>query len=95
MAVLTIERLGGLAGFGGTRARIRSRGQIDTSELSDTELQELDALFNGRDLKEAPALADAFRFQITRTTDSGTETIVAPESVVPEKIAACVKDDFV
>lgn len=95
MAILHVERVGGLAGFGGARAHIRSRGQIDTSALSAAEAQAVESLFRGHGAAEPPGAADGFRFQLTRTTADGTETVVAPEAAVPAKVAACVKDEFV
>lgn len=91
MTILHIERIGGLAGFGGAHTRIRSRGQIDTSELSDTERQAVDSLFRNRGAPEAPKIADGFRFRITQ----GTKTVVVSEAVVPAKVAACVQDEFI
>jgi hypothetical protein len=45
MAILHIEKLGGLAGYGGTNARIRGRGQIDTTALSPADQKAVDKLF--------------------------------------------------
>ena len=95
MAILHIERIGGLAGFGGVRARIRSRGQIDTAELSPSEQQAMDLLLQGKFTAEKSRAADTFQFQITYETASGTKTVVVPEAAVPAKVAACVKDEFV
>lgn len=95
MAVIQVERFGGLAGFGGGGARIRSRGQIDTSLLSASETEAVDALFRGQGATEAPGNADRFRVELTRSTADGTETVVVPEADIPAKVAACLKDEFV
>jgi len=95
MAILHVERLGGLANFGGTRSRVRSHGKVDTAALSATERKVVESLFESQGESEPPGMADGFRYRITRTTDAGTETVVAPESAVPATIASCVKDEFV
>lgn len=95
MPILHVERIGGLANFGGTRSRVRSYGQLDTSALSAKELKTVDSLFQSHGATDHPKTADSFRFRLTRTTATGTETIVAPEAVIPATIASCVKDEFV
>jgi hypothetical protein len=95
MAILHVEKLGGFAGFGGSNARIRSRGKIDSKTLSPADQQTVDGLFQNEGKKDAPIGADSFRYLITRTTADGTETVEAPEAEVPAALAACVKDEFV
>lgn len=95
MAILHIEKLGGLANFGGARAHIRSCGQLDTATLSAKDLRAVDLLFHTPTKAETPAVADGFRFRISRTTAVGTESVEAPESRVPRVLASCVKDEFV
>jgi hypothetical protein len=95
MAILHVEKLGGLAGFGGIHARIRSRGQIDTAALSAADQKAVDSLFQAGGASEPPKGADGFRFRISRTTAAGTETIEAPETHVPAALASCAKDEFV
>lgn len=95
MAILHVEKLGGLANFGGTRSRIRSQGRLDTEALSARELQAVDSLFDSLDGPETSLAADGFRFRISRTTAKGTETVEVPESSVPAALASCVKDELV
>jgi len=95
MAILHVEKRGGLAGFGGTRAHIRSRGQIDTAALSPADQKKVDLLFQTGGAVDPPKEADSFRFRISRTTDTGTETVEANESQVPKALASCVKDEIV
>jgi hypothetical protein len=95
MAILHIEKLGGLANFGGARARIRSRGQIDTAALSPADQKAVDELFRAGSTSRSAKGADSFRFRITRTTAAGTETVEAPESHVPAALASSVKDELV
>ena len=95
MAILHVEKLGGLAGFGGARARIRSHGKIDTAALCATDQKAVDSLFQSRGRSKPSKEADGFRFRISRTTTDGTETVEVPETLVPLPIASCVKDEFV
>jgi hypothetical protein len=95
MAILHIEKLGGLANFGGTKARIRSRGQIDTKALSPADQEAVDKLFKTRGAVEPAKGADGFRFRISRTSADGAETVEAHEGQLPEALASCVKDEFV
>ena len=91
MAILHIEKLGGLTGFGGTRARIRSQGQIETATLSAADQMAVDSLFQKSGPAAPPPGADGFRFKISR----GDETVEVSESHIPAALASCVKDDFV
>lgn len=95
MAILHVERIGGLAGFGGVRSRIRSRGQLDTLGLTASELQTVDSLFLGHGTRKNLDTRDGFRFQLTRVNSSGSETIEVPEAAVPVKVAECVRDEIV
>jgi len=95
MAIWQIEKLGGLANFGGARSRIRSLGRFDTSSLPAAEQEALEALFHKSAKPAKPGAADAFRYRITRTTSAGVETIEVPESHVPPAVASCVKDELV
>lgn len=95
MAILHIEKLGGLANFGGARARIRSLGQLDTAALSSADQRAVEKLFQSPSPASAPHAADGFRFRLSRTTAAGTETVEAPESRVPMALAVCVKDELV
>jgi len=94
MATLHVERIGGLAGFGGTRSRIRSRGQIDVAALPTAEAKAVEALFQTQGRAEDSQVRDGFRYRISRITPAGTETIEAPESAVPSMLMQCVKDEL-
>jgi hypothetical protein len=95
MAIVHVEKLGGLAGFGGKRSHLRSRGQVDTAHLSPADQKAVDSLFQSRGRSAPPAGADGFRFRISRTTDRGTETVEAHEASVPVVLASSVKDELV
>lgn len=95
MAILYVEKLGGLAGFGGSRSHIRSHGQIDTAVLSAADQKTVDLLFESGSNFKPPRGADAFRFRITRSTVTGTEIVEVNEDQIPAALASCVKDEFV
>lgn len=99
MAVFKIERVGGLAGFGGPGARIASRGELAASALSAEEHSAVEALFKRHATgktgsRAAPPVADGFRYRISRTGAQGAETIEVPESDVPAALVRCVKDEL-
>jgi hypothetical protein len=88
---LTIERVGGLAGFGGPSAKIRSRGQVDLDRLSADDRAVVESLFvkhRGAPHESAP---DAFSYKITR----GGKTIEVPESALPAAITNAVVDELI
>jgi hypothetical protein len=95
MAKLHVERVGGLAGFGGVGSHVRSQGHVDTDVLAPEERQAVEALFKSHGKAEAAQMRDSFRYRITRTTSGGTETIEAPEAAIPTAVAQCVKDEIV
>ena len=95
MAILHIEKLGGLAGYGGSKAHIRSRGQIDTTALSPADQKAVELLFETGGAAGPAKGADGFRFRISRTTADGAETVEAHEGQLPDALASCVKDEFV
>lgn len=94
MGVLQIEKLGGLANFGGVRSRVRSRGEIHTSVLSAEDQKTVDELFT-KTATAGAATADGFRYRISRTTQLGTEFVEVPEDELPTSLVRCVKDEFV
>jgi Emfourin len=95
MAILRVERIGGLAGFGGVNSHVRSRGQLEIAALSAAEQQAVEALFQSHGKEKASQMRDGFRYKITRITSAKSETIEAPESVVPVALVQCVKDEIV
>jgi hypothetical protein len=89
---LHIEKIGGLAGFGGPN--LKSRGVVSLSELSPADRQAVEDLFNNP--KAAPPAhageADGFRYSIARETAAGTQRIEVPGDAVPAKLRSSVKD---
>jgi hypothetical protein len=89
---LTIERLGGIAGFGGPN--IKSEGQLDFSDLSPDDQAKVEKLFEGGSVPPVKNTIDVFNYRITRQKDGRSETIQVPESLVPAALISSVKDSF-
>jgi len=89
---LEIERIGGLAGFGGPH--IKSRGEVAVSDLSPADRQTVDDLFNHPEkvVQEPRGAGDVFRYRIMRHTAAGAQTIELPENAVPAALRNSVKD---
>ena len=94
MALLLIERTGGLAGFGGPGAHIRSRGKKEWATLSATDQAAVDQLFR-HPVTDDGQVRDGFRYRITRTTADGRKMIEVPDHAVPAALIACVQDELV
>jgi hypothetical protein len=98
--MLHVERIGGLAGFGGTASHIRSRGQVDETALSDSDKKSVEELFRsqrsqGTAKPKTSQMPDAFRYRISRDTPAGSETVEVPESLVPKTLTQSVKDELI
>ena len=85
---LRVERVGGLAGFGGSR--LRSEGEIALADLSAADRHALDALFHRVSGASTPK-PDAFVYRITRDDSGASKTIEVSEEQVPAAIRGCVK----
>jgi len=94
-ARLHVERIGGLAGFGGVGTHVRSHGEVDMAALSAKEQSAVEALFQSRGMTKTAQVGDGFRYRISRTTAAGVEHIEAPEALVPVALSQCVKDELV
>jgi hypothetical protein len=95
MSLLQVERIGGLAGFGGAGAHVRSLGRLETDTLSAEEQRAVENLFKSKRDAKASQICDGFRYRISRTSSGRTETVEAPEAAVPLALAQCVKDELV
>jgi hypothetical protein len=95
MAVLQVERLGGVPGVGTPRSHLKSCGEIAVSSLSQRDRAAIEELFRAPPAAFASAVRDGFRYRISRDGGAGAETVEVPESAVPPVVAACVKDTFV
>jgi hypothetical protein len=97
MDVVTIERLGGFAGFGGPN--LKSEGQISFSDLSPPDQAAVTGLFEpGRKTgpaKSPPAaIPDAFHYRLTRVIDGRPRSVEAPEEAVPAPLLASIRDSI-
>ena len=91
MPKLSIERLGGLAGFG-VSPNIKSEGEVDSSDLSPEDQAKVEKLFESGSVPPAKNTNDVFSYRITRQKDGRSQTIQVPESLVPAALASSVKD---
>ncbi len=92
MGMLKVERIGGLAGFGGARSWLKSEGQIAFSGLSLSDQQSVEALFKSG-AKAAPSqMRDGFSYRVSRGGGAAGDTILVPEDKMPAALIACVKD---
>jgi hypothetical protein len=89
---VTIERLGGMGGFGGPN--IKSEGQIESSDLSADDQAKVEKLFEGGSIPPVKNTNDVFNYRITRQKDGRSQTIEVPESLVPAALISSVKDSF-
>ncbi|MBL8473782.1 MAG: hypothetical protein KF778_06100 [Rhodocyclaceae bacterium] len=99
MAEYKIERLGGFAGFGLPGSHLASRGRIAAAQLEQQVQDALEALFAKHAKARRPATRgparDMFSYRITRTTDSGEQSIEVPEADVPGALINCIKDELI
>lgn len=92
--VLTIERIGGLGGFGLPGSRIRSRGTISLDALSAEDRDHVMALFASHAASTPAGHPDGFIYRLTRRTAAGDETVEVPESAVPQALIAGIRDEI-
>ena len=91
MDEVKVERLGGLAGFGGTGSRLKSSGRVNVAELSQADRDGLRGLFAAGHQPHAP-VNDGFLYRITWTGSAGVKVVELPEAQVPAVLVACVVD---
>ena len=94
MGLLSVERMGGLAGYGGPGARLRSRGQIEFSALSPADQEAMDKLFRSHGGVPPSPVRDGFRYRITRGGQAGSESIEVAEEQLPAAVTDCVRDEL-
>jgi hypothetical protein len=92
MGILKVERIGGLAGFGGARSRLKSDGQIAFATLSLTDQKAVEALFKAHGKDTPSPVRDGFSYSVTRGGGAAGDTILVPEDKMPAALIACVKD---
>ena len=92
---LTVERVGGLAGFGGPSAAIRSHGRVDLDQLSADDRAAVHALFARYRGTSPTPRPDAFRYKIARGSGQHAETVEVPEGALPASVTSAVKDELI
>jgi len=90
--ILKIERLGGIAGFGGPN--LKSEGEYALADLSAADQERVEALFRGRTKSRSRPRADGFRYRITRSSNGAVQSVEVPEDLVPQPLIASVKDSL-
>ena len=83
-----VERVGGLAGFGGPR--LKSAGEVAMSALSAADRKVVEAMFRGA-ARSGEGKPDGFVYRITLRSGGVTKTVDVSEERVPETIRKCVK----
>ena len=82
---LKIERRGGIAG-------LKASGEVDCATLCAADRATLEALFGRRaPLPRSPG-ADRYIYTLTRQTARGAQKLEVPEHLLPEALAAAVKE---
>jgi len=92
MGILKVERIGGLAGFGGAKSRLKSDGEIAFSALPLSDQKAVEALFKAGGKPKQPQMRDGFSYRVSRGGTAAGETILVPEDKMPAALIACVKD---
>lgn len=95
MSKLTIERIGGLAGFGGANSHVQSRGEINIEELSKEDKKIVEDLFISQSKIHSKIAMDTFRYKISRMTSKGIESIEAEEEKIPHIVRQCLRDEII
>lgn len=90
--ILTIERLGGIAGFGGPN--LKSEGEYALADLSPADRERVEVLFRGTSKSRSRPAADGFSYRITRSRKGVVESVEAPEDLIPQPLIASVKDSL-
>ena len=89
-----LERLGGMANFGGENSALRSTGGLSSQNLSDDDRRRVETLFQTGAPAAPDGAADMFHYRITWETEQGARTIEVPESAVPDTLKNAVSDQL-
>jgi hypothetical protein len=86
--LVKVERVGGLAGFGGPR--LKSAGEVAMSALSAADRKAIEAMFRVA-ARAGAGKPDGFVYRITMSSGGVTKTVDVSGERVPEAIRKCVK----
>ena len=93
MDKLTIERKGGIGGFGLGNSPVKSGGELDLSTLSAAQRGHVEDLFRNPAVHQGTGqVSHSFRYRLTRSRQGKEESIEVDEAAVPEWLSRCVKD---
>lgn len=92
MPKINVERVGGIAGFGGPQSRVRSIGEVETESLSKADQRIIDKAFRAPSSDENKDVRDGFRYRLSRSSAKGVEEVEVAESRVPASVTRCVRD---
>lgn len=93
MNKLTIERKGGIGGFGLANSPVKSGGELDLSTLSAAQSAHIEELFRNPAAHQGTGrVSDSFRYRLTRTKQGKQESVDVDESAIPEWISKVVRD---
>jgi hypothetical protein len=87
---VTVERVGGFAGFGGPGSHLKSAGEVAMSALSAADRQAIEAMFRGP-ARAGAGKPDAFVYRITRRVGGVVKMVEVSEESVPEAVRKCVR----
>jgi hypothetical protein len=95
---ICIQRLGGLAGLGSPRSRLKSEGAAALSDLSAAARRAVEHLFTQPPRDAVPPgtglVRDAFTYRLTRRSAAGAQTVEVAQEAVPPELIACIRDEL-
>lgn len=100
MTTLHIERLGGLAGYGLPRARLRCTGTVDSATLPAATQAAVAQLFAAPRHRRSPAVGqvrDGYTYRLTRpsaTSGAADEVVEVVEAALPPELLASLHDEL-
>jgi len=98
MSTLTIERLGGLVGFGHPGSNVKSRGQVEWEQLPhETGKQSTSYSLNTVALSKASnprRCATPFVYRLSRSAGKGAESVEVSEECVPVALLQYIRDEL-
>jgi hypothetical protein len=87
MGILKVERIGGLAGFGGAKSLLKSDCEIAFSSLSLSDQKTIEALFKAKGNAATSQTRDGFSYRVTRGGGAAGETILVSEHRMPPRLS--------
>ena len=93
MDKLTIERKGGIGGFGLANSPVKSGGELDLSTLSAAQRAHIEDLFRNPAAHQGSGrVSHPFRYCLSRAKGGKEQSVEVDESAVPEWLSRFVSD---